>query len=112
VVGTAGALVARVASSAVSGRIPLLQTDAWSRSIDAGGDPYDPGRCCVCHRPVITGDPRIWVTRTNDGEWWVVAPDAPVRHDERHLGDPHFTLPIGPDCLRRNPGYAIGRYRP
>lgn len=93
-------------------RIPLFQTDEWTRSLDAGADPYAADRCCRCHRPVGPDAMRLMLTRTNDGEWWVVHRDAPVRDDERQLGDPHFVLPIGEECLKAHPEFRLGRVAP
>jgi len=89
-------------------RIRLVQSASWSASVDKGADPYASNRCCVCHRLVLDWfSQKLTVTRTNDGEWWVVARDAPVLEDERQLGAPHFTLPIGNECLRQHPEYRF-----
>lgn len=89
-------------------RVPLFQTEGWSQSLAAGTDPYAANRCCHCHAPTRPNAARICLTRTDDGEWWVVAPGATVLDDERQLGDPHFTLPVGVKCLRDHPEFRLG----
>lgn len=97
-----------VALTDLSGRVRLDQADSWFGSLREGNDPFAEDRCCVCHRPVRPDAERIMLTRIADGEWWVVAPGAPVLEDERQLGDPHFALPIGPECLHEWPEYRVG----
>lgn len=94
-------------------RILFLQSPEWDRRRSAIGqgalslDPYAKDRCCWCYRPVKPGAPQLRLTRDDSGEWFVVAPPARAElPDEKTFG--HFTLPIGPDCLRRHPEFRPG----
>ena len=86
-----------------SGREAFWQSDNWHKATAGTVDPYSPHHCAKCGRRTGPDAARIWLTRTNDGEWWAVAPDASVRDDERQMGDPHFALPIGPECIADHP---------
>lgn len=90
-------------------RVRFEQSDEWHRAFEGQltGSVYADDRCCYCYRPTRAVAKRIMLTRTNDGEWWAVHPLASVRDDERHMGDPHFALPIGPDCLRAHPEFRF-----
>jgi len=91
-----------------SARLPFVQSPRWRTGKDENGDAYADNRCCYCYRPTGPDAARLWLTRDDSGEWYVVASDAPVLDDERQLGAPHFTLPVGPDCLRKHPEWAFG----
>lgn len=82
----------------------------YDRRTIGDGSAYNRSRCSYCCRS-LKPSARAYalnLTRTDDGLWWVVEPDAPVLHDEKQLGDPHFRLPIGADCLKRHPEFLIG----
>jgi hypothetical protein len=75
------------------------------------GDVYAKDRCCWCYRPVQSDAAQLRLTRDESGEWFVVAPPGRAElPDEKTFG--HFTLPIGPDCLRRHPEFRPGLIQP
>lgn len=89
-------------------RILFLQSPEWDRNQRRqSGDVYAKDRCCWCYRPVKPGAPQLRLTRDDSGEWFVVVPPARAElPDEKTFS--HFTLPIGPDCLKRHPEFRPG----
>lgn len=78
-------------------RVAFFQAKSWPGPC---GDAYSQENCCYCGRPVRVDAARLCLTRTSDGEWWAVDPSYVPIPDEVQGGGV-FTLPIGPDCLRR-----------
>jgi hypothetical protein len=91
-------------------RLPFVQSDEWeSRStISRGGvqvtrDIYSESNCCYCFRETRPDAQKLAMIRTHDGNWWLIAPTAPIRSDEWD----RFWLPVGPDCLRNHPEWRF-----
>ena len=96
-------------------RIIFIQSDRWQRAIDGGTGVYDPALCAYCARKVGRRPARLRTARTNDGEWWLVTADVDLSSDEwrdfqTQIDGSHAAtlLPIGPECLRAHPEFAIG----
>ncbi len=98
-------------------RSPFIQHDRWFRrtSGESGTDLiYSDAHCCYCARPVRPDVTKLRTARTNDGEWWLVGPDVDLSatewRDFQRQTDGTFGptwLPVGPDCLRRHPGWRF-----
>ena len=58
-----------------------------------------------CARPIRGNHSRLRMYRTNDGEWWLVSEGFDVGGDLDFGGV--FTLPVGPDCLRKHPEWKF-----
>jgi hypothetical protein len=56
-----------------------------------------------CFRKTRPDAQRLVMIRTHDGNWWLIAPTAPIRSDELD----RFWLPVGPDCLRSHPEWRF-----
>lgn len=89
-------------------RIIFLQSPEWDRRhLREHLSPYHPERCCFCFRPVKPDAQRLMLTRDDSGEWYVVVPPGrALLPDEKTFE--HFTLPIGPDCLKRHLEFRPG----
>lgn len=94
--------------AAFEGITPPSERIPFERSFVEGVSVYSRDRCSFCCLPVGSDAPLITLTRTDDGRWWVVSPNAPVREDETAMGNPHFTLPLGPGCLHKHPEFRVG----
>jgi hypothetical protein len=97
-------------SGAGEGRLAFFQAPSWNRDHDQ--DPYSQEHCCYCGKPVVPGSYRLWLERSEDGEWWLVGPparDATPPGRGRPTGVP-FALPVGRNCLKRHPEwrFALG----
>lgn len=95
-------------------RTLLIQTDGWVRA-SASLDVYAQDRCCHCYRKTGKVAHALHTARTNDGEWWVVPPNADLSGDEWRDFQTQLdgsrastVLPIGPVCLQDHPEYSIG----
>jgi hypothetical protein len=92
-------------------RLPFVQSDEWEsrNTISRGGgirvtqDIYSDSNCCYCFRKTKPDAQRLSMIRTHDGNWWLIAPAAPIRSDEWD----RFWLPVGPDCLRSHPEWQF-----
>ena len=96
-------------------RILYVQSDRWHR-VHAGiqTDVYSATRCSYCARPTRPDAARLRTARTNDGEWWLVSEGIDLTADEwRDFQTQNDNsrgptlLPIGPDCLRKNPEFRL-----
>lgn len=86
-------------------RVVFNQAASWNK--DGCMDVYSKTDCCYCGRPVKADAKLLCLARTEDGEWWVVDPEYTPEPDDMD-GYGMFTLPIGPDCLRRHPEFKFG----
>jgi hypothetical protein len=88
-------------------RLPFVQSDEWESRKSLGPnvtqDIYSVSNCCYCFRKTRPDAQRLVMIRTHDGEWWLIAPTAPIRADELD----RFWLPVGPDCLRNHPEWRF-----
>jgi hypothetical protein len=77
-------------------RLAFHQTTAWT-----GDNAYSDRHCCHCGKPTRPDAKRLEMSRTDDGEWWLCRPGSTALANEGQLN--RFTLPVGPDCLRKHP---------
>jgi hypothetical protein len=105
--GPLGAKPATPSDDESPDRLPFVQSDEWNQRNGLGPnttqDIYSDSNCCYCFRKTRPDAQRLAMIRTHDGEWWLIAPTAPVRPDEWD----RFSLPVGPDCLRNHPEWRF-----
>lgn len=91
----------------MSDRLEFIQSDEWNKRNGLGPnatqDIYSDSNCCYCFRKTRVDAHRLAMIRTHDGNWWLIAPNSPIRSDEWD----RFALPVGPDCLRRHPEWRF-----
>jgi hypothetical protein len=83
-------------------RIAFIQSESWNKDRQT---PYSEDHCCYCSKKVKPNAIFLYLSRTDDGEWWLCDPSEPVQADEGTFG--RFTLPVGPDCLKRHPEWRF-----
>jgi hypothetical protein len=92
-------------------RARLDQTSTWDPQTHGA---YAKDHCCRCGRKLVGWHALLCVTRTDDGEWYVVDPESAPFPDEgmdlvnRGTIRDRTLLPIGPECLRACPELVIG----
>jgi len=87
----------------VTRRLVFNQADTWGQQ---GDDVYSQEQCCYCGKRVRKDAKRLCLARTEDGEWWLVEPGYKPGPDDMD-GYGMFTLPVGPDCLRKHPEWRF-----
>lgn len=87
----------------------FFQTSSWCQT----HSPYSLNHCCRCGKPTGEDPAYLNLTRTADGNWWMIAPGSPVLRDEgmdainRNTTRERVRLPIGAECLKACPKWAI-----
>lgn len=85
-------------------KIVFNQAESWGRHPYCF-DCYSQTDCCFCGKPVKPGFSQLRLSRTSDGEWWLVSEDFQPSEDD--FGDRIFYLPVGPNCLRKHPEWKF-----
>ncbi len=84
-------------------RTVFYQAPSWDQRQHCA---YSDAHCCYCGREVKPDAPKLMLSRTNDGEWWLCDPGEPPMLDEVNFGG-RFALPVGIGCLKRHPEWRF-----